>query len=177
MNAQQTSQSGIIRAIQGPCHDDALACRLKKVIDGGPEAISERLAQIDREWTAGRASNVTAGLLIVVGFALTALVSPWWLILPAVGGLALLPYLFGRRSPIAAMFHRFGLRTGAEIEQEKCALKTLRGDFQHLPTVHQVVDADSISRLEGEGGIVYEPEEELVDADAAVKEVIGAARR
>jgi hypothetical protein len=177
MNAQQTIPIGAATPAEAACSDDTLACRLKKVIDAGPEAINERLAELDREWTAGRASKATAGLLIVAGLGLTAVGSQWWLVLTAAGGLLMLPYLFGRRSPLGYLFHRLGLRTGCEIEQEKVALKALRGDFQHLPTIHQVVDREDISRLEGEGGIVYEPEVAPVDADAAVKEAIGAAKR
>ncbi|HVK18582.1 MAG TPA: hypothetical protein VM533_16730 [Fimbriiglobus sp.] len=156
---------------------DALACRLKQVIDGGPDAITERLCQLEREWTTGRASKATAGIMIVAGLALTAVFNPWWLVLTAAGGLLLLPYLFGRRSPLGYVFHALGLRTGTEIEQEKVALKALRGDFQNLPTAQQVVNQDDISRLEGEGGIVYEPQEAPITADDAVQEVIGAAKR
>ena len=171
MNAQHTTP------IADTPRPDALASRLKQVIDGGPDAICERLAQLDREWTTGRASKATAGLMIVAGLALTAVFDPWWLVLTAAGGLLLLPYLFGRRSPLGYVFHQFGLRRGSEIEQEKVALKALRGDFQNLPTAQQVVNQDDISRLEGEGGIVYEPEHTPVTADEAVQEVIGAATR
>ncbi len=171
MNAQHTAPSA-----DAP-RPDALACRLKQAIDGGPESITERLSQLDREWTTGRASKATAGLMIVAGLALTAVFDPWWLVLTAAGGLLLLPYLFGRRSPLGYVFHQFGLRRGSEIEQEKVALKALRGDFQNLTTVHQVVNQDDISRLEGEGGIVYEPESAPVTAEDAVQGAIGAAKR
>ena len=177
MNAQPTTTNRAAPPVDVPCPPDDLACRLKKVIEGGPDAIRERLDQLDREWTTGRASKATAGLMIVAGLALTAVFSPWWLVLTAAGGLLLLPYLFGRRSPLGGLFHRFGFRRGSEIEQEKVALKALRGDFQNVTTVQQVVNQDDISRLEGEGGIVYEPEESPVTADDAVKEVIGATKR
>jgi hypothetical protein len=177
MNAQQTTTTGAAPPATAPCPPDDLACRLKKVIDGGPDAICERLAQLDREWTTGRASKATAGLMIVAGLALTAVFNAWWLVLTAAGGLLLLPYLFGRRSPLGGLFHALGLRKGSEIEQEKVALKALRGDFQNVPTVQRVVNQDDISRLEGEGGIVYEPDEAPVTADDAVKEVIGATKR
>jgi hypothetical protein len=177
MNAQQTTSTGAAPT-DTPCPPDDLVCRLKKVIDGGPEAISERIAQLDREWTVGRASKATAGLMIVVGLALTAVFGPWWLVLTAAGGLLLLPYLFGRRSLLGYVFHQLGLRRGSEIEQEKVALKALRGDFQNVPSVQQVVNQDDISRLEGEGGIVYEPDDApATTADDVVKEVLGATKR
>lgn len=176
MNAHQNTSTEANPA-STPDKPDVLASRLKQVIDGGSGAINERIAQLDREWTTGRASKATAGLLIVAGLALTAAFGPWWLVLTGAGGLLLLPYLFGRRSPLGYVFHRLGLRTGTEIEQEKFALKALRGDFQNVPSVQQVVNQDDISRLEGEGGIVIESEEAPVTAEDAVKEVLGAAKR
>ena len=176
MNAQQNTSPDRVPT-NTPDRSDVLAARLKQVIDGGPDAICERLIQLVREWTTGRASLATAGLMIVAGLALTAVFSPWWLFLTGAGGLLLLPYLFGRRSPLGYVFHQFGLRRGSEIEQEKVALKALRGDFKNVPNVQQVVNQDDISRLEGEGGIVIEPEEAPVTADDAVKEVIGATKR
>jgi hypothetical protein len=163
-------------ALHEPSAQDArLECSLKSVIDGGPAAISERLEQLDREWTTGRATKAAAAVLIVAGLALS-LLNPWWLLLPVVGGVVLLQYLFGRRSLTGAFFHSLGLRTGSEIEQERTALKALRGDFQHLPTLSQVEDRDATSRMEGEGGIAVEYDEPKVHPDAAVKEVIGAVK-
>jgi len=148
---------------------------LRSVIDGGPAAIAERLEQLDREWTTGRATKAAAAVMIVTGVALS-LLSPWWLILPVIGGLMLLQYLFGRHSLTGAFFHSLGLRSGCEIEHEKMALKALRGDFQNLPTLHQVEDADATARMEGEGGIAVEYDEPKVHPDTAVKEVIGAVK-
>ena len=36
------------------------------------------------------------------------------------------------------VFRRLGVRTSFEIEQERYALKSLRGDFQGLPSVGDV---------------------------------------
>ncbi len=153
----------------------ALECRLKSVIDGGPAAITERLDEVESEWTAGRAAKATAGVLIVGGLALSLTLSLMWLVLPIVGGAVMLQYLFGRTSLIGEMFHSFGLRSGAEIEREKMALRVLRGDFALLPTVHTIEDRDAVNRMEDEGGPAIEREEKQ-DTQAAVKELIGAVR-
>jgi len=155
--------------------DAALECRLKSVIDGGPEAIGERLDELESEWTAGRAAKATAGILIVGGLALSLTLSLMWLVLPIVGGAVMMQYLFGRTSLIGEMFHAFGLRSGSEIEREKMALRVLRGDFALLPTVHTIEDRDAVNRMEDEGGPAIEREEKQ-DAQAAVKELIGAVR-
>ncbi|MBY0461502.1 MAG: hypothetical protein K2V38_29645 [Gemmataceae bacterium] len=161
-----------------PClQETSLEARLACLADAGPPAISDRIAQLDREWSAGRMTKAAIGVLIAAGLGLTALLSPWWLILPAVGGFFLLQYLFGRASWLGATFREMGFRSGADIDQERFALRALRGDFKHLPTVHEIENKEDISRLEGEGGIALDPEEAKPDARDAVKVVIQASRR
>ena len=66
-----------------------------------------------------------------------------------------------------------------KIEEEKFALKTLRGDFRHLPTVHDLEAKEEISRLEGEGGPALDDDvlPPKVDPKDAVKEVLQATRQ
>jgi len=150
--------------------------RLACLADAGPQAISDRLNQLEREWSAGRMTKAVLGVLIVAGLGLTAFVSPWWLILPAIGGFFLLQYLFGRSSWLGATFREMGFRSGSDIDQERFALRALRGDFKHLPTVHEIESKEDISRLEGEGGIALDPEESKPDARDAVKAVMQVAK-
>jgi hypothetical protein len=160
-----------------PCHElSSLEERLACLADAGPQAIADRLNQIDTEWSAGRMTKAAIGVLIVAGLALTALAGPWWLVLPAVGGVFLLQYLYTNRSWLGATFKEMGFRSGSEIEQEKLALKALRGDFRHLPTIHEIENKHDIARLEGEGGIALDPEEAKPDTREVVKEVIEAAK-
>ncbi|MBA4065390.1 MAG: hypothetical protein C0501_17090 [Isosphaera sp.] len=150
--------------------------RVACLADAGPEAIEQRLAELDREWTAGRATKAVIGVLIVVGFGLTALLDPWWLVLPAVGGVFLLQYLFSRSSWLGRAFHEMGFRTGWEVDQEKMALKVLRGDFRNLPTVLDIESREDISRLEGEGGIAVDPDDTKVAPLDAAKSALDAAK-
>jgi|SRR5579872_3037590 len=154
---------------------ETLEQRLACLADAGPKAIDDRLAELDREWTAGRMTKAAMGMVVVFGLVLAAL-NPWWLILPAVGGLLLLSYVFGRTSWLGRMFHEMGYRSGFEVDQEKMALKVLRGDFRHLPTLHDIESRDDISRLEGEGGIALDPEESKVDPRVAAKSALEAAK-
>ena len=160
-----------------PCNSQTkLEARLACLADAGPQALSDRLDQLDREWSAGRMTKATIGVLIVTGLALTALTNPWWLILPAVGAFFLLQYLVSRTSWLGLTFQELGFRSGADIDQEKFALRALRGDFKTLPTVHELESKDDISRLEGEGGIAVDPEESKRDVKEVVKEVLQAAK-
>jgi len=130
----------------------ALEHHLARIADAGPEAINDRMAQLDREWSASRVTRAALAVLMLAGVALAVAHSSWWLILPGVAGLLFLQYLFARDCMVCDVAHASGFRTGREIEEEKFALKALRGDFRHLPTVHDVQNPEDISRLEGEAG-------------------------
>lgn len=155
---------------------ETLEQRLACIADAGPQAIEDRLVELESEWTAGRVTKAVLGVMIVVGFALAAFANPWWLILPIVVGFFLLQYLFNRSSWLGMLFHEMGFRHGSEVDQEKMALKVLRGDFQHLPTMLDIESHDDISRLEGEGGITVEPNESKIDPAIAAKVAVEAAK-
>jgi len=155
---------------------DNLQQRVACLADAGPNAIETRLQELDAEWTAGRMTKATIGVMLVVGFALTAITNPWWLILPATGGVFLLQYLFTRSSWLGKMFHEMGYRSSFEVDEEIMALKIIRGDFRHLPTFLDVESQEDISRLEGEGGIVVEPDTAKVAPMEAAKIALAATR-
>jgi hypothetical protein len=148
-----------------------LESRLKHLIDGGPSAINHRLDQLDREWSAGRVTKVSAAVLIGLGLLLALTVSPWWAILSGLTCLALLQNLVAPTSLLGEAVRRLGFRHGSEIERERLALRVLRGDFSQLPTLNDVEDQDALSRMEDEGGPAVEVAEK-VDVKEAVKQVI-----
>jgi hypothetical protein len=101
-------------------------------------------------------------------------VDPWFVVIPAIGGLLLTQYVFTRQSLLGKLFRRIGYRDSVEINEERFALKTLRGDFKDLPTVLDIEDREAINRLEGEGGMVVEPDETKVDFREAAQRVADA---
>lgn len=154
----------------------SLEQRLGCLADAGPAAINDRLAQLERERSAGRMAKGTLGVVTLVGSVLAAVLSPWWLILPGVACLFLLQYMFTRRALPTAAFQAAGYRCSTDIDHEKFALRALRGDFKHVPTMHDIEAQDDITRLEGEGGIVVEPDDSKVDSKVAIREVIQATQ-
>jgi hypothetical protein len=158
-------------------HNEEFERRLAAIAEGGPAAIRERLEELDREWTAGRLVKATTGVSILAGLPLAVFLNPWFSVVPAAGGLLLAEYLFTRRSTLGYFFERMDYRTGVEIDRERIALKALRGDFKHLPTVHDIEDREAISRLEGEGGMVVEPDDAKLDPLEAVHQVVAATRQ
>ena len=150
----------------------SLCVRLTQIADQGPAAVDKRLAELESEWTSGRMVKATTGVLLAAGLALTAWVSPWWLILVAVTGVGLLQYLFWPRSWLGGLYWHCGFRSGSDIEDERIALRVLRGDFRHLPTISHVEDRDAVTRMEGEGGPACEVEDDKLDAREAAALIV-----
>lgn len=98
-----------------------------------PHLIERRLAELDREWDIERVLEANAASVALVGLGLSALVNRKFLVLPVLVGGFLLQHALQGWCPPVPLFRRLGVRTAAEINQERFALKSLRGDFQHLP--------------------------------------------
>jgi len=150
---------------------------LATVLEGGHEAIDARLRQIDNEWSVGRMVKATTGVMILGGLALAIFVNPWFAIVPAVGGLMLAQSLYSCKNWLSQAFAGMGFRTSCEIDHERMALKAIRGDFRHLPTIHEIEDRDAISRFEDEGGPVFEHEQPRVAPREAAREVLAATKQ
>ena len=99
-----------------------------KAVNDGPGGIDRRLAELDREWDIERALQTNASMMMIAGTVLS-LVDRRFLILPGLVGVFLLQHsLQGWCPPVPAM-RRQGVRTQAEIDRERYALKMIRGDF------------------------------------------------
>jgi hypothetical protein len=99
----------------------------------GPEAVTRRLEELDREWDIERTLEANAATLTAVGSALTLLVDRRFAVIPLVVGGFLLQHAVQGWCPPLPIFRRYGFRTQGEIEQERYALKALRGDFNRVP--------------------------------------------
>jgi hypothetical protein len=98
----------------------------------GPEAIDQRLAELDQEWDIERYVETMAPTFTLIGLALGATVNKKWLLLPmVVQGFFLQHALQGWCPPIPVL-RRLGVRTMDEINEERYALKVLRGDFRRV---------------------------------------------
>lgn len=95
-----------------------------------PAAIDRRLAELDREWDIERILEANAATASLIGLTLGATVNRKWFIFPAaVAGFLLMHAVQGWCPPVP-VFRRLGVRTSAEIDEERYALKALRGDFR-----------------------------------------------
>ena len=64
----------------------------------------------------------------------------------------------------------------ALIDEERYALKALRGDFEAVPSIHSTEDRKDITRLEDEGGVVTESTRAKPDVQDAARQAVSAAR-
>ncbi len=124
-----------------PAHTDpAIQKRIRKATVNNiaqtisaPNRIEIRLAELDREWDTERILELNASLFALSGVLLGKFVNRKWFFLSiAVTGFLAQHALQGWCPPLAVLRH-WGVRTRKEIEQERNALKTARGDFQHVP--------------------------------------------
>jgi hypothetical protein len=106
----------------------------------GPAAINRRLAELDREWDIERTLEANASALSLVGLGLGATVDRKWFLFPGVIAGFLLQHAVQGWCPPLPIFRRMGVRTAAEINYERYALKYLRGDFDDLPADQIAID-------------------------------------
>ena len=94
--------------------------------------ISARIKELNQEWGNERWLETNASTLALTGLILGVTVNKKWLIVPGI----VLPFLFQNAvqgwCPPLPILRRLGIRTREEIDAEKFALKTVRGDFRGL---------------------------------------------
>jgi hypothetical protein len=98
----------------------------------GPEAMSRRLEELDREWDIERILEANASSLVLLGLGLGVSVDRRWFILPTVVAGFLLQHAVQGWCPPVPLLRRLGVRTQTEIDYERYTLKALRGDFYQL---------------------------------------------
>lgn len=94
-----------------------------------PAEIGRRLDELEREWDIERVLEANAATIALGGVLLGAFVDRRWLVLPAAVTAFLLQHAIQGWCPPVPVFRRMGIRTAAEIDRERYALKALRGDF------------------------------------------------
>jgi hypothetical protein len=122
--------------------------KIVEALAAGPYGIEKRLAELDREWDIERALEANAASISLAGFALGAFVNRAFFVLPAVVAGFLLQHALQGWCPPVPVMRRLGMRTQTEIEQERYALKLLRGDFKEVasPDKNIVPDQTDILR-------------------------------
>lgn len=118
------------------CVNEAIRQRMRenvaRIAAQGHEAIDRRLEELDQEWDIERTLETNAAAAALVGLGLGTFVDRRFYAIPAaVAGLLLQHALQGWCPPVP-VFRRLGVRTASEIDEERYALKALRGDFREV---------------------------------------------
>ena len=94
------------------------------------ETLARRLDELDREWDFERTLQTGASMQVLLGLALGMFLDRrWYAWSGIVAGFLLMHALLGWAPPLPVL-RRLGFRTQAEIEEERDALRILRGDFK-----------------------------------------------
>jgi hypothetical protein len=115
--------------------DSELEQRIRYYSVQDPQVITERLDELDREWDIERILETNAAALTFGGLLLALARGRRWLALPLFVSGFLLNHAIQGWCPAAKFLRSRGVRTRLEIEQERYALKILRGDFDALEVI------------------------------------------
>jgi len=114
---------------------------VQRFASAGPQEIERRLAELEEEWDVERVVEVVAPSVTLLWLLLGTRVDRRLLAIAAmVQGFVLLHGLQGWFPPLPIL-RRLGIRTSAEIDQERNALKALRGDFRQVDNPDQALEA------------------------------------
>lgn len=117
----------VLAAIDGDTHQSLLLHA-----QAGPEAVRQRIDELEREWDTDRVIEAEAAAMALVGLALGTIASRKLYAIPAfVAGMVLTHALTGFY-PLLPVLRRLGVRTQKEIQRERFALKAMRGDFDQM---------------------------------------------
>jgi hypothetical protein len=105
---------------------------IERVSAAGPAAIERRLAELDLEWDIERYLETMAPTFTLLGLTLGLTRNRLWLIVPMVVQTFFLQHAIQGWCPPIPLLRQMGVRTCGEIEQERYALKALRGDFRNV---------------------------------------------
>lgn len=112
--------------------DDEIVRNIDHYSNQGAAAIESRIKELDKEWDIERTLEVNAGLISLAGAVLALTVDRRWAILPAVVTSFLVQHAIQGWCPPLPLFRMMGIKSRAELDREKYALKSLRGDFEHV---------------------------------------------
>ncbi|MCM2349295.1 MAG: hypothetical protein NDI69_04685 [Bacteriovoracaceae bacterium] len=105
------------------------------------ESIDLRLKELSKEWDIERLLEVIVASTALSGIFFAYIFSPYWLFLSVIVMAFLLLHGIQGQNPALPVFRKWGKRTYREIEQERHALKALRGDYASLQDPEEALNA------------------------------------
>lgn len=116
--------------------DVQLQENLTRYLDADRATIDRRLGELDREWNVERFIETEAPLMIGLGIALGLTRGRKWFGLSAMAASMVILHGVQGWYPLLPIFRRLGVRSQNEIEEERAALRVLRGDHEAYRTTN-----------------------------------------
>lgn len=120
--------------------------------------LDQRIAELEREWDVERTLEANASTLALTGALLGTTTNKKWFLLTG----TVLGFLFQHATsgwcPPLPVLRKLGIRTQAEIDQEKFALKAIRGDFTPRDERYSTIEQTLQSVTTIESGPEREPD-------------------
>lgn len=111
---------------------DRTSAHLKFYEGRGKQALTERIAELNREWDTERVLETNAAALVLIsslaGFKKS---KRCCFLLTGTVGFFLLQHALQGWCPPLPVIRKLGVRTAEEISREKTVIKLMRGDFPH----------------------------------------------
>jgi hypothetical protein len=131
----------LVREITPPGINQKVDTKIREHLNqyyNDPSKIDKRLCELDNEWDIERVVQLNAAALSLMGLWRGLTRHRLWFILPLAAARFLTSHTIGGWCPPVTLLRRLGFRTRQEIEKERYALKTIRGDFKYLLDVPNV---------------------------------------
>ena len=138
----QNTSSAINRRIQQETQE-----RIARYRHASREELDLRLEELDQEWDTERTLETNASALVFTGCLLAATVDRRWVYLPLTISAFLFQHAVQGWCPPLPVLRRLGVRTEREIDEERFALKLIRGDFNRLEKNGQLRIRDLLNQV------------------------------
>jgi len=112
--------------------DEEMMARVSDYARRSQDDVTQRILELEKEWDTERVLEANASVLAFLGLTLGITVSANWFWLTGFVLLFLFQHAVQGWCPPLPVIRRLGVRTPHEIDQEKYALKVLRGDFSDV---------------------------------------------
>jgi hypothetical protein len=113
---------------------------LTKYLNASYEELTGRLEELSREWDTERVLETNDGMLIFISSILGITTrKPPWFIITGVTGFFLAQHALQGWCLLTPIIRKLGIRTAEEINQEKIAIKYLRGDFAETTNSEEAI--------------------------------------
>lgn len=111
--------------------------------------IDQRLAELDKEWDVERTLQTNFSVLSLIGIGLASGISKGWAALSVGVPAFMIQHALQGWCPPLPILRRLGIRTAREINDERFALRALRGDFDSVQSSRDTIAAYEAVRDSG----------------------------